>query len=68
MGIIMNNIEQEMAYEAAQKRVKKLKGFYIHLLVYVVINAMIIYANYSYSKTSTTLFEFRNFSMLFGGE
>ncbi|MBK8052710.1 MAG: 2TM domain-containing protein [Saprospiraceae bacterium] len=65
MGIIMNNPEQEMAYEAAQKRVKKLKGFYIHLLVYIVINVMIIYANYSYSKTSASLFEFKNFSTAF---
>lgn len=58
----MNNSDQEIAYEVAQKRVKKLKGFYIHLLVYLVVNIMIIYANYTYSKTNASLFEFRNFS------
>jgi hypothetical protein len=62
MGIVMNNSDQEIAYEVAQKRVKKLKGFYIHLLVYLVVNIMIIYANYTYSKTNASLFEFRNFS------
>ena len=61
----MNNVDQEIAYEAAQKRVKKLKGFYIHLLVYLVVNVMIIYANYTYSKTSTSLFELKNFSTAF---
>jgi hypothetical protein len=65
MGIIMHNVDQEIAYEAAQKKVKKLKGFYIHLLVYLVVNVMIIYANYTYSKTSASLFEFRNFSTAF---
>jgi low temperature requirement protein LtrA len=65
MGIIMNNVDQEIAYEAAQKKVKKLQGFYIHLLVYLVVNIMIIYANYTYSKNSPSLFEFRNFSTAF---
>jgi hypothetical protein len=65
MAINMQNLDQEMAFEAAQKRVKKLKGFYIHFLVYLVVNVMIIYANYTYSKTTTSLFEFRNFSTAF---
>lgn len=61
----MKNFDQEIAYEAAQKKVKKLKGFYIHLFVYIVVNVMIIYANYTYSKTNASLFEFRNFSTAF---
>ncbi len=61
----MNNFGQEIAYEAAQKKVKKLKGFYIHLLVYLVVNIMIIYANYTNSNTNTSIFEFRNFSTAF---
>ncbi len=61
----MNNFDQEIAYEAAQKKVKKLKGFYIHLLVYLVVNIMIIYANYTNSNTNTSIFEFRNFSTAF---
>jgi hypothetical protein len=65
MGIIMNKVEQELAYDTARKKVKKLKGFYTHLLVYLVVNVMIIYTNYTYSKTTTSLFEFRNFSTAF---
>jgi hypothetical protein len=65
MGIVMKNFDQEIAYETAQKKVKKLKGFYIHLLVYIVVNVMIIYANYAYSKESTSLFEWRNFGTAF---
>lgn len=61
----MKNFDQEIAYEAAQKKVKKLKGFYIHLFVYIVVNVMIIYANYTYSKTNASLLEFRNFSTAF---
>ncbi len=61
----MKNPDQNIAYEAAHKRVKKLKGFYIHLLVYIVVNVMIIYANYSSTRGTSSLFEFRNFSTAF---
>jgi len=62
MGIVMENLDNEILYEIAKKRVKKVKGFYIHLLIYLVVNILIIYANYTYSKNSVSLFEFRNFS------
>ncbi|MBK9254279.1 MAG: 2TM domain-containing protein [Saprospiraceae bacterium] len=61
----MESFDQEIAYEAAQKRVKKLKGFYIHLLVYIVVNVMIVYVNYTYSKTTTSLFELKNYTTAF---
>lgn len=61
----MNDLEQENAYEIAQNKVKKLKGFYTHMLVYIVVNVLIIYSNYSYLKTSDSIFEFRNFSTAF---
>jgi hypothetical protein len=32
-------------YEYAKKRVEKIKGFYVHLIVYVVINAMLFAVN-----------------------
>ena len=32
---------QEQNYIRAKKRVKEIKGFYIHLMVYIVINIMI---------------------------
>ena len=32
------NYKESISYKAAQKRVKDIKGFYIHLLVYLFIN------------------------------
>lgn len=36
----------ENRYEMAYKRVKRIKGFYVHLMVYVFVNAVIICSNY----------------------
>jgi hypothetical protein len=33
-------------YELAYKRVKRIKGFYIHALVYVLVNAYLIISSY----------------------
>lgn len=50
-------------YNLAYKRVKRIKGFYIHLLVYVVVNAFIIIANSNESIPSNHLFwSWENFS------
>ena len=40
-----NLTPDEIKYQEALKRVKKIKGFYSHLLVYVVINSMLIIVN-----------------------
>ncbi len=37
-----DNFKQNERYFLAQRRVKKIRGFYIHLFFYVVINASII--------------------------
>ena len=56
----LSKIEQEK-YDQAKKRVKTLKGFYTHLIVYIVINTFIIIANAQY-KTLETFFTFGTFS------
>ena len=33
-------------YTMAYKRVKRIKGFYIHAMVFVLINTLIVYGNY----------------------
>ena len=33
-------------YNAAYKRVKRIKGFYVHAMVYVLVNIFIVYGNY----------------------
>ncbi|MCG1036685.1 2TM domain-containing protein [Polaribacter sargassicola] len=35
------DFRQEQSYIKAKKRVKKIKGFYIHLIVYVLVNIFI---------------------------
>jgi len=37
----MNNSDKERAFLNAQRRVKKLRGFYSHLTVYLVVNIVI---------------------------
>lgn len=49
----MNNpnlTSDEIKYQEALKRVKKIKGFYSHLMVYIVINTMIVVSNSSNSS------------------
>ncbi|MEM7186740.1 MAG: 2TM domain-containing protein [Bacteroidota bacterium] len=38
----MRNMDQEKL-ERAEKRVKEIKGFYTHLLVYIVINCLLLF-------------------------
>jgi len=44
------NYQEDQSYRAAQKRVKDIKGFYIHLIVYLFINIAIIIANSNFSE------------------
>lgn len=39
------NYQEEELYKTAQKQVKEIKGFYIHLLVYILVNIFIFVAN-----------------------
>ena len=38
-------MDQQEGYERAKKRVEEIKGFYIHLLTYVVVNAFLVILN-----------------------
>lgn len=46
MNTQQNNIEN---YKKAEKKVKDIKGFYIHLFWYIVINLMLLFLNLKYS-------------------
>ena len=65
MGIKMDNYNDKAAYEVAKKKVDKIRGFYIHLLVYTAINIMIIYANAQFLKPNESFFQFKIFSTAF---
>lgn len=47
----MNNnlTPDEIKYQQALKRVKRIKGFYTHLMVFIVINIMLMIVNYKNS-------------------
>jgi uncharacterized integral membrane protein len=62
----MENLNSDqIRYEVAVKRVKKLKGFYTHTLVYIVINIMIIIINMQNLEPGESCFQFKNFLTAF---
>lgn len=57
--------KNEIKYLEAKKRVKKLKGFYIHLTIYILVNLMIVLINYQDLKPGESYFKYENFITLF---
>ena len=60
---MQNNIEQER-YERAAKRVKQIKGFFSHALVYTVINTIIIIFNVQNLQPGESFFQWQHFTTL----
>ena len=50
------NFNPDTRYELAYKRVKQIKGFYVHTLVYVLVNAFIIISTFSESEIGIEVF------------
>lgn len=59
-----NKILEQEKYDRAAKRVKRIKGFYSHLLVYVVINIMIVIINVQELDPNESYFQWHNFTTL----
>lgn len=59
-----NYYEQER-YERAKKRVKKITGFYSHLLVYVIVNLILVVINIQQLHEGESYFKWQNFTTLF---
>lgn len=57
----MENFD-EIKYQEAAKRVKKIKGFYTHLTVYIVVNIMIIIVNVQNLGEGESFLKFKTFS------
>ena len=61
----MNNInltQDEIKYQQALKRVKRIKGFYTHLIIYIVINTGILIANYTSGNHGYNFWTWQTFS------
>mgnify|MGYP005609317061 CR=1 FL=1 len=62
------NTQDEIKYQEALKRVKKIKGFYTHAIVYVIVNLMIVVVNVQDLNAGESYFQFKNFmTALFWG-
>lgn len=59
------NAQEEIKYQEARKRVKQIKGFYSHLLIYVVVNLMIVALNIQNLSPGESYFQFKNFMTAF---
>ena len=55
----MENLD-EIKYQEAAKRVKRIKGFYTHAAVYVVINIILLIVNVQ--NSSEGFFHWKNFT------
>ena len=55
----------EDKYADAQRKVKRLKGFYTHLIVYIVINIMIVFINSRDLDAGESYFKIENFFTAF---
>lgn len=52
----MNNYDQDK-YERAKKQVQAIKGFYSHLVVYLIVNAIILLAHMGVFRSGFISFE-----------
>ena len=57
------NITENTRLLEAQKKVKRIKGFYIHAIVYVCVNVLIIFGNYY--ESGRNLFHFDTYATAF---
>lgn len=59
------NYQEEERYKVAQKKVKDIKGFYVHLVVYLFINAAILIFNTQKTAFGNGSVEISNFYTAF---
>ena len=57
--------KKKLSYKSAQKRVKDIKGFFVHLLVYIFINTAIFIIITKDQGLLEGLTEFGNYSTMF---
>lgn len=62
---VQRQFEKEEAYLRAKKKLDKLKGFYVHLTVYVVVNAFLIIMIAANSDADESFWNFGTFATAF---
>lgn len=56
-----DSLEEQMRYARAMRRVRSIKGFYIHLFAYIVINGFILISSWVQMEPGTDYFSFNIF-------
>lgn len=56
-----NEFTKEERYQLAVKRVKQIKGFYTHALIYILVNLVFVYINFQNLDDGESYFQWRNF-------
>ncbi|MFD2916227.1 2TM domain-containing protein [Psychroserpens luteus] len=59
-----NEFLHKERYRLAAKRVKRIKGFYTHLLIYIIVNLVFVYINIQNLSEGESYFQWRNFITL----
>jgi hypothetical protein len=60
-----NLTPDEIKYQQALKRVKRIKGFYSHLMVYIVINTMLLIVKYKNMDMGENFWLWQTFNTVF---
>ncbi|MFV8282444.1 2TM domain-containing protein [Christiangramia marina] len=56
---------KDMRYKQAQKRIKDIKGFYVHLIIYIFVNIAIFVVSTRQTGFEEGLTRWQNYSTLF---
>ena len=56
---------EQIRLERATKRVKQIKGFYKHVMIYIIVNSLLILLNYFDLDEGEKFLQFSTFSTLF---
>ncbi|AWG25920.1 2TM domain-containing protein [Flavobacterium kingsejongi] len=61
----IKNTFENQRLERARRRVKKIAGFYRHLLIYILVNLFLVTLEYFRLETGESFFTFNTFSTAF---
>ncbi|ANF50692.1 histidine kinase [Chryseobacterium glaciei] len=60
----MENIDQnDLRYKEAERRVKKIKNFYVFIFIYFAVNIFILFVNYRELEPGQTIWSLKYFSL-----
>lgn len=64
MELMDNSYFEQERYDRAKKQVRRIRSFYTHAIVYVVINLMLVVINIQNLEPGESYFQWKNFITL----